>query len=219
MRHLTCLARVAALSAVMMPLAVSAQTVPPATSGLEITQMTSGFVAAPEVRFTAINDRSTTLVGGYAGWHSDGTLFIGGAGYFNTNRSRNFEFQTGGALVGWTLFRHNALAITPSLYAGLGSAQLTRPYGELFGGPDVRTTGPGPGPRMAAPTAAIVASTPVRIRDTFFVAEPRVNGSIDIRPWMRLTVGAGYRVIGDSRWLDNQLKGASGSIALQLGSK
>ena len=215
MKGLTAFARVAALVAVLTPLAASAQTVAPATSGLEITEMKSGFVAAPEVRFTTINDRSTTLAGGYAGWQSDGALFIGGAGYFNTNRSRNFEFQTGGALVGYSLFRHKALALTPSFYAGLGSAELTRPYGSL-----VDTSRPG---MMAANTRVgantIPLSTPVRVRDSFFVAEPRVNGSIGIRPWMRLTVGAGYRFIGDSRWLDNQLKGASGSVALQFGTK
>ena len=217
MRGLTALARVAALAVVLMPLAASAQTVAPATSGLEIAEMKSGFIAAPEVRFTTINDRSTTLAGGYAGWHSDGALFIGGAGYFNTNRSRNFEFQTGGALVGYTLFRHSALALTPSLYAGLGSAQLTRPYGEIFD-----TSRPGMMAANGRPSTVantIPLSTPVRIRDSFFVAEPRVNGVIGIRPWMRLTVGAGYRFIGDSRWLDNQLKGASGSVGLQFGTK
>ncbi|MFN7981611.1 MAG: hypothetical protein U0Q11_07110 [Vicinamibacterales bacterium] len=96
------------------------------TSGggqLQITEVNSGWVAAPEVTFTRINDRSATLAGGYVGYDVDHTLLVGGAAYGLTNRDRNFEMQYGGAVVRWTIGGDQPIAFT----AGGSSAAGPQP--------------------------------------------------------------------------------------------
>ena len=38
----------------------------------------SGFLAAPDVKITEVDRKTSALVGGYAGWVTDDTFFIGG---------------------------------------------------------------------------------------------------------------------------------------------
>jgi len=210
------------VSAVLVPLGAVAQTAAPATSGLQVTDVPSGWVVAPEVRFTRINDRAATLAGGSVGWLNDGTLFIGGAGYVIANRSHDFNMETLGALVRWNIGGSRPIALSPGLYVGGGTATLSRRYGDLFGPPpDVNTIQGIPAdPHWRLPFPGTVTSnTPVRVNDSFLVAEPRVNAVLAVKPWLRLDVGAGYRFIGDSRWLEHQLRGASGSVAVVFGGR
>lgn len=183
------------------------------TSGgghLEISEVNSGWVAAPEVTFTRINDRSATLAGGYVGYDVDHTLLIGGAAYGLTNRDRNFEMQYGGAVVRWTLGGDQPIAFTVGGLVGGGSATLTRSYADLFGNSP---------PPFARGVGNVYGAAGVRVRDDFFVAEPKVGVLVRLAPWMRLDLGASYRAIGGSRLLEDQLRGASGSIAVRIGSR
>lgn len=212
----------AAVVAVASLFAAPAYAQAPATGGLQITQLENGFVVAPDVRFTTVNDRSTTLAGVYGGYEFDHTLFVGAAGYVNTNRDRDFELQYGGGLVKWTVFGHKPVSISAGSLVGFGSATITRTYGDLFGTPitvpaNVRM---GPNGQVITTTASrIAASTPVRLRDDFMVAEPQLTVILRLASWARLDVGGGYRFVGSSRYLDDQLKGASGSVAIRFGGK
>ncbi|MGE0815663.1 MAG: hypothetical protein AB7O28_10795 [Vicinamibacterales bacterium] len=195
---------------------------PPASSGgpLEISTLESGVVAAPEVRVTEINGRSTTLAGGYVGWETERRLFIGAAAYLNTNRSDTFETQYGGALVRWTFLADRPVGVSAGVLAGFGTATLSRPFGEVFGAPRF-------GPPVAAfgregrvridPTASLTAATPVRVHDDFVLVEPQVNLVWTVAPWVRLDAGASYRAVGASDLLDRHLRGVAGTVAIRFG--
>lgn len=197
--------------------AALAQQAPPAssaaqpTSGMQVRQMQSGFVFAPEVRFTQVNDRSATLVGASAGWQMDRTLFVGAAGYVLANRERDFEMQYGGALVKFSIGGTRTAGLAPGLFVGLGTATITRPLSE-FG-----MYGPWrPDPRPGRPSA-VSGSTPVLLYDNIGVAEPQLNAFWNVNRWLRVEGGVGYRFVGAAEMMNRHLRGVSGSVSLQIG--
>lgn len=218
----------AAIVAAAVPALAHAQSsaAPASSSGLQISQMQSGPVVAPDVRFTEVNDRQATLAGGYLGWLTDKRLLVAGAGYMLANRHDDFQMQYGGALVRWTFLADRPVAISTGVFAGFGTATLSRPYGEIFGAPPnlpARTQQMmggrlGQGSTIRFGTTPTV-STPVRIHDDYTLAEPQVNVVWSITPWLRLDAGAGYRFVGHADLLNHQLRGPSGSLALQFGAK
>lgn len=228
-RHLAAaLLLVAALSTAAAP-AVAQPTSPasaPAAQGLQVQRLQSGFVIAPDARFTEVNNRQATLVGGYLGWLTDRTFFLGAGGYVLANRDDNFRMQYGGGLARWTFFGDRAIAVSTGLFAGVGDATLARPYGDVFGAP--RTTTPNTslqsgrgrmgGARIGSPSF-ITADTSVRISDHFVLAEPQLNAVWTITPWLSLDAGIGYRFIGATDLLGDQLRGPSGSVAIRFGGR
>ena len=218
-RRLTASCALVALCAGLGPAAARAQQAP-ATGGLQISPMQSGPVVAPDVRLGQINDRDATLVGGYAGWLTDHRLFIGGAGYWLANRDDDFKVQYGGALVRWTFRGDRAVGLSTGVLLGLGNATLTRPYGDLFDDPPnpAATTLRGE-TRVRFGGTRPTDATPVRVRDDFVVAEPQLTAIVRLTPWLSLDAGAGYRFVGASDLLDEQLRGPSGSIALRFGGR
>jgi len=220
-RHHPLLLASALLCAGLAPSLARAQTPAPApaASKLEITELANGFAVAPEVQFTKVNHRSATLAGGSVGWTFDHTLFVGAAGYWLANRHDDFSMQHGGALVRWTIGGHRPLAVSPGVFLGIGDATLSRRYGDLFGSvrmsqmmdPRFRTT------RDVRFGQPITANTPVRVSDTYLVAEPRLNAVWAVTPWMRLDAGVTYRFIGASELLGHELRGPAGTVAIQFG--
>src|SRR6185436_17406020 len=74
---------------------------PPAGQGpMIVERVKSGFVFAPEVKVTKFDRRVSELVGGYAGWLTDRTFFIGGGGYWMPNRNRDRQLAYGGVVIG-----------------------------------------------------------------------------------------------------------------------
>ena len=49
-------------------------------SQMQVTPLKSGWLLAPDVRFTQVNDHDSTLLGGYGGWVTEGALLVGGGG-------------------------------------------------------------------------------------------------------------------------------------------
>lgn len=225
--HLAALLLVAAFCAAATP--ARAQTTSPAPApqaqGLQVQRLQSGFVIAPDAKFTEVNDRQATLVGGYLGWLTDRTFFLGAGGYVLANRDDDFRMQYGGGLARWTFFGDRALAVSTGLFAGFGSATLARPYGDVFGTPRTLATtasfqagrGRTTGPRIGMPL--ITADTPVRINENFLMAEPQLNAVWTITPWLSLDAGVGYRLIGATDLLGDQLRGPSGSVAIRFGGR
>lgn len=214
----------AAVLAAAVPTVADAQSDPAqvSSSGLQISQVRSGLVAAPDIRVTEVNGKQATLAGGYLGWLTDKRLLIGGAGYVLANRADDFRMQYGGGLVRWTFFADRPVAISTGVFAGFGTATIARPYGDLFDLPTSPAAsapaGRGPNGRIRFGTSPS-ADTPVRIHDDFTMAEPQLNIVWSITPWMRLDAGAGYRFIGNADLTEQQLRGPSGSLALQFGGK
>jgi hypothetical protein len=190
----------------------------PATSNMQVRQIQSGFVFAPEVRVTKINDRTATLVGAYGGWQTDRTFFVGLAGYALANRDRNFEMQYGGALVKWSIGGQQTAGLTPGLFLGVGTATVARTLSDwgwqgMPRRPDPRYEfGP-----LTMPT--MPEAFPLRVHDEYGIAEPQVNAFWNINRWLRLDAGIGYRFIGGSELLAPHLRGISGSVALQVGGR
>jgi hypothetical protein len=199
--------------------AAQAQQAPPAssaaqpTSGMQVRQMQSGFVFAPEVRFTQVNDRSATLVGGSAGWQMDRTLFVGAAGYVLANRARDFEMQYGGALVKFSIGGTRTAGLAPGLFVGLGTATITRPLSE-WGMMPMGPGGPGTRPSRGP---ALSGSTPVLLYDHIGVAEPQINAFWNVNRWLRVEGGVGYRFVGAAEVMNRHLRGVSGTVSLQVG--
>ncbi|MBS1817644.1 MAG: hypothetical protein JSU08_06930 [Acidobacteria bacterium] len=219
-RHIIGAVLAAGILGIVAAPAAHAQT--PASGGLQITEVHSGLVAAPEVRFTSVNGRSATLAGGYGGYEVDRTFFIGAAGYWLTNRDRSFEMQYGGALARWTFFKEQPVSVSAGLLAGFGTATIARTWSDLFGEPSATTLRLPDMRGVRSSTLvrpAISGSTPVRINDDFLLAEPQANVFVKLTPWMRLDVGAGYRFVDASRYMGDQLSGASGSIALRFSGR
>ena len=215
----------AAVLAAAVPTVADAQSDPAqvSSSGLQISQVRSGLVAAPDIRVTEVNGKQATLAGGYLGWLTDKRLLVGGAGYFLANRHDDFQMQYGGGLVRWTFLADRPVAISTGVFAGFGTATIARPFGDLFNIPtspaaSVPAGRGGNNGRIRFGTSPS-ADTPVRIHDDYTLAEPQLNIVWSITPWLRLDAGAGYRFVGNAELLNRQLRGASGSIALQFGAK
>jgi len=100
----------------VVPLSAAAQSraaATPATQGPMIVEtIHSGFLAAPDFKITELDGRTSGLVGGYAGWVTDDTFFVGGGGYWLANTNRNDpEMAYGGLVVQWLALKSGRLGL------------------------------------------------------------------------------------------------------------
>jgi hypothetical protein len=54
------------------------------------------------------------------------------------------------------------------------------------------------------------------VRDGFFVAEPEANIFVRLTEHLRIVGGAGYRFVGADRHSGDRLRGATGTLSLQV---
>ena len=81
----------------MMSLGVvpaNAQPSPAPAGSLQIEKIESGFVIAPDAKFTEIDGRFATLAGAYGGWLTDRTLLVGAGAYWLANRYDDLRCST-----------------------------------------------------------------------------------------------------------------------------
>jgi len=212
----------AALLLALFPFGASAQSAgaqSPAGQGpMILERVTSGFLVAPEVKVTRFDRRTSELVGGYAGWLADQTFLIGGGGYWMANRSHDRELAYGGLVLG-IMGRSNG-AFGFGVKGLLGGGRATRVETvNIFDDRDIRILTPQPSGRIPVPILPPVPTpTNVRVRDEFFVAEPEANLIVNLGKRFHLTAGAGYRFAGRERGSSKGISGATGNIALQIGS-
>jgi hypothetical protein len=189
------------------------------TPGLQIQEIESGWVIAPDARFTRVNDKSATLTGVYGGWLTDKTVLIGGGAYWLTNQANDFKMHYAGGLVRVNIWGHRTLGLSTGAFVGLGDATLSRPFGDVLGNRTEIPEGRYRGARIHDMHQPITTATRLRVNDDFVVAEPQLNALWNITPWLRLDAGGGYRFIGESDLLGRQLRGPSASVALQFGGR
>jgi hypothetical protein len=211
------------LCPLLTPMPLAAQTTPAPTPGgpMTVERVHSGLLAAPDLKVTEVDKRTSELVGGYAGWIYDSTLFVGGGGYWLTNTNRDTEMGYGGLVLQLLSRTNNAFGFSVNGLVGGGRATLTSTVPELVRGidgriPDLRFDQRFD-PRFNQRTNTILTNVRVRTRQDFFVAEPQVDLLVRITPRMRLTAGAGYRFIAADRGGDNRLRGAVGAVGVQFG--
>jgi hypothetical protein len=187
--------------------ALSSQTGP-----MVIERIQSGFLVAPEFKVTRFDHKTSELVGGYAGWLYDRTFFIGGGGYWLANNARDRQLAYGGVVVGWQALPEERVGFNVKALIGGGRATLSDTIGDLF---DDHFRDDDPFGRH--PLISSLANTVVRFREDFFVAEPEADIRVNLTKDIKLTGGVGYRLIGDARRVGDQIRGATGTLAVQVG--
>ena len=203
-----------ALTVFILPITGFAQTTPPrppAQGPLVVERIHSNFVVAPDYKVTDLDGDLAHLAGGYAGWLTDNTLFLGGALYSVVNGSDDFGLTYGGLVAGWTLFPERRIQFGTRGLVGIGRAGLgTNIEFARFGRGGRRTRG---GPR----SEPVPDTVRFRVEDDFFVFEPQLTVVTTLTNHISVTVGAGYRITAFADNLGDRVNGATGSIALQFG--
>jgi len=211
----------------LLPLTAAAQsagsTPPPAQGPMIVERVHSGFLIAPDVKITEIDNQASGLIGGSAGWVADDTLFIGGGGYWLAEKRRSDrQMAYGGLVLQWFLLKGDRFGLGAKGLFGGGRATQQGTVTEILPPLNLRDLGrltpPQINPELLRPRTI---TTTVRLREDFLVAEPELTARIGLTRHVRLTVGAGYRFTGaaDRRGNDGRLRlnGATGSLGLQIG--
>src|SRR5258708_20293616 len=108
---------------------------------MTVERIHSGFLAAPEVKVTEVDHKTSELVGGFAGWNYDDTFLVGVGGYWLANGNHNDrEMGYGGLVVQWLANGHGA--------AGFGAQT---PFGGGEGAPPETIVIPLPPPLCPPP--------------------------------------------------------------------
>jgi len=199
------------------------QTTPAPTNGpLVLERIHDGWVLAPDFKVTDFDNRTGELAGAYGGRLIDGTLLIGGAGYWLANEGRDFKLTYGGLVIGWQSPEFGRIRFGGRGLVGAGTATLGFDVNTLrgdvrFGVTDPRTPGSTPG------RAPIVVQQPQTVRarfvgrDDFFVVEPQANISARITKAIGVSCGIGYRATAEADVLRDRLNGPTANLAIQFG--
>jgi hypothetical protein len=206
---------IACLIVWLVPLVAAAQSgggraMPLSQGPMTVERMHSGFLIAPDIKITEVDRKSSALAGAYAGWVSDDTFFVGAGGYWLASQSRDREMAYGGLVVQWFAHSNDRVGFSAKGLVGGGQARLSSSVISIrdfpFDRVQVEQVFPGPG-----------GISNVRFREGFFVAEPEVDVRVRLASHLRLTGGIGYRFIAAEGRDSNRLRGAAGSVALQIG--
>ena len=221
------------LGVALAPLAASAQDAapaqgaapaPPPPSPLGVQPVESGWMAAPDIKFGSIDHRTATFVGGYAGWVTDRTFLVGGGAYWLANGHDGTEMAYGGLVLEWMARTDRRIGFGARALIGGGEATMPISYAVRYGrdtpvvvphddihfGGHHGDHGPGGPPPPLSNGRALWS-------DTFFITEPQANLLVNLTDWCRLNAGVGYRLVGAANDIDDRLRGASGTIAVQFG--
>src|SRR5262245_45247931 len=179
------------------------QPTPNASGPMTFEAIHSGWLVAPDAKITEFDGKTDGLLGGYGGWITDDTFFIGGAGYWLVNPSHDHEMWYAGLVLQFlartdSRFGYSAKGLIGGGEATIGGVTI------VPGGDFRRGRG---------------ATTPVRtfFHQAFFVAEPEADILIRLTRQMRITAGAGYRfTVADFRSEERRV-GAVGTLGLQIG--
>jgi hypothetical protein len=189
---------------------------PPNQGPMTVERVKSGFLVTPDVKITEVDHRTSELVGAYAGWLTDDTFFIGGGGYWLANQSVRRDMGDmgyGGLVVQWLVHAKEPIGFSVKGLVGGGATRSSSTISRTIRVPDLR------GGRFddGRPGTLTLSSARFRTATGFLVAEPEVDLLIRLTPRMRLTAGAGYRLIAAEHRDDRRLGGAVGSLGLQIG--
>ena len=199
------------------------------TNHLTMERIRNGFVVAPDNRFTEVDGQFGNVLGVYGGWMMDRTFLIGAGGYWLTNGSHQRDMSYGGAVFEWLYKGDQRLGLNTRVLIGGGSASLPGPVVTIpvptprpIPLPSGGMPGHGPDgdfgmPWFGGPWPTTPGTLQTRYHDGFFVAEPQVNVSWSFAHWLHVTAGGGYRWVEGTHNMDSRLRGASGSLALQIG--
>jgi len=213
------------LAAIALPASAVADdepTQPPGTlqGPMAVERTHDGFMIAPDVQVGRVGGTTTTMAGAYGGWMFQNTILVGGAGYWQLNRSAPRKMDYLGGIVEWLARTDRPIGYGARARVGGGWATLSS---NLTGLPlDVDLNGrsffhePIFG-RLVPVDLRFPVPGRVEFRQNFGVFEPQGNLLVNIGPRLRVRAAAGYRFIGASHGWSDQLKGATGSVGLEIG--
>jgi hypothetical protein len=194
--------------------AAADQTPEPKPPQLTMQRIENGFVIAPDNQFTNVDGHYGNLLGLYGGYMMDHTYLIGAGGYWLTNGDHVRDLSYGGLVFEWIYNGDHRLSISTRALIGGGSATLPSglvqvpypPYPTPYHG---HNPPPIPGPNPVYVTAYS--------HDGFFAGQPQINFNYRLNGWLHLSAGGGYRFIAGTYNMDSRLRGATGSLSLQIG--
>jgi hypothetical protein len=171
---------------------------------------------APEFRVSKFDGSTAQLAGAYGGWLVGRSLLVGGGIYSLTNGSRTRGLTYGGAVVGWQPWSVGRLGLSVRGLFGVGRATVadTVSFADVEG-PDLDRSGRVSAARGLPSTVTVARSTDL------VIGEPQIDLVLRLTKHLHLDVGGGYRLVGashNSGISDGRFRGASGSIALRIGS-
>jgi hypothetical protein len=202
---------------------------PPAGQGtVVVEQVENGPAFGAEFKYTEMNGKDAFLMGGHAGVIFDGTLFIGGAGYWQVDSGHYDGYGRDDNRYGYNDYDHHNDYYGVNGYGGLllewyalRSPVVSASARGLVGG-GVATVGwndyayvnqPAPRHGSAYPPAGRYYA----YDQTYFVFEPQVNVTLRIAHGMAVVGGVGYRVIGWANGWEDQIQGLTGTFAIRFG--
>ena len=197
---------------------------PQGQSRMQVTQLKSGWLGAPDVKFSRVDDQAATFAGGYGGWVTDGTLLVGGGGYWLANGSDDFEMGYGGLVVEWLARTNRRIGFGGRALIGAGTATLGLSYADLVGTVPVpvehapiRFAHRGQGRLPGRIPPGNPTTRRYLVSESFFVAEPQANILVNLTSWMRINAGVGYRITGGTSLLEGRLNDVAATVAVQFG--
>lgn len=194
--------------ALAAPTMAAAQTPPPTDANqggpMIIEQVEQHFALAPEYKVSKFGGSTAQLVGAHAGVFVTKGILIGGGLYTMTNGDRGRGLTYGGVVVGWEPWSGGRVGVDLRGLVGIGRGTTTETV--------TLTT---------RDRRGLIQSTREGtqwLTSDLVVAEPQVDLLFGLTKRLRLSVGGGYRFASAERIDNNVFSGASGSVALRIGS-
>jgi hypothetical protein len=190
----------------------------PANQGgpMAIEEEHQGVVFAPEFKISKFDGSTARLAGAYGGGLVGDSVLVGGGIYSLTNGSRGHGLTYGGAVVGWEPWSDQLFGLSLRSLVGFGQATVTDTISLV----NLDDRGPVPDGHTTGTPVPVSTVTVARSVD-LFVAEPQINLLVRLTKHVHLDLGGGYRLAAASHRSgisDVRFRGASGSIALRIGS-
>lgn len=206
---------------------------PGTTHTLTSGNVESGFLVAPDFKFTDVNGDFANLAGAYGGWVVDKKFLIGGGVYTLTNGSGPDDMTYGGGVFEYFLNQGSLVNVSVRGLVGGGSATLGTGFPGFDAGGLGRFGGRFPGNFRGVDLESLARRFEGRFdlddlldfdflngdfaRSTsFFIAEPEVNVILNISERFRFSVGGSYRFIGGAGRLNHRLDGFAANVALKM---
>lgn len=172
-----------------------------------------GGYGAGELKLTQLNGELGLMVGGRGGWIINSVFSIGGAGYglvtnhkisdyYGKDSSAYLRLGYGGVYLMYINQSDELIHFTVSTLIGAGSALYTKSWSELI---DHDWNYNKSWNREITP---------------FFIIEPGIGVELNLTSFMRIELGASYRIVSGvdmTRTKNSDITGPSGNLAIKIG--
>lgn len=187
---------------------------------MTVERVSNGWLIAPDVQVGRVGKSTTTMVGAYGGWMFQNTILVGGAGYFQVDRSEPRRIDYGGGIVEWLSRTDRRIGFGARALVGAGSATIDNGpavFPTDFGGGIASEPSFGHHIPIDFPVPDDIRIRHVVFRQNFAIFEPQGDVLINIAPRLRIRAAGGYRFIGAGHGWGDQLHGALVSVGLEIG--